>query len=470
MYSFANWQREATFNPAAMNIRSLHKNNRLAQAEILIAALIIALHLANVLVPAMWYDEAVHVNVAATMATLGEYGNTWQAERPVIPDRLASTGLAVTGLASLAWKCGFRGPVSLRLLSVTPFFVGFVLLLGKWLSVLDAKSRLLALVLVIGVPEWAFLSSRVLGEFPAICFTLAGALLVFQSRLVLGSLLWGLAAATKLVFAPGLICGWLAWSLAARKPLKSVLLVIANILAPIALLDAVLWLRYGAVTDLALSAQSWIVLFWPRNFPLHLAVLNQMLPWVLLSIGYVYAWTMRKTLPQLWFLCSLSSFWTCWFLLGFRDWTRYLMPALMFLIPPIAAGLADIFAGAHPLHVKIPLAATAAAFVFVGLYNNTYSIWTSYKEWRDEKRVAAFLLSHRDRQLLGEGETFPYPDYQWLTGLRFLPADKVTARSGAIAVLRKGANSFVIRELNAGRGGDWRFLFATSAMELYEKK
>ncbi len=446
---------------------------RQRQLEVFLLAFIIAIHLGNAIVPAIWYDEATNVNVAAALAETGQYGNTWQSAQPIVPDRFVSTGPPVILLSALGWKLGIHGPVGLRLFVVTPFFVLLVLLGHRLTSELAPATRALTLVLLLGIPGWGLFSSRVLGEFPALCLTCAGALLILRERVFPAALLWGLAGITKLVFLPGLAVGWAIRQLANRRGGKHLVPFAIGMLLPICSFTAYLWSRYGQSTDLALSLQGSIVIFHPRNFPLNLATLNQYVPIVLVAIGLAYGWTARKSEPELHLLCCLSMFWIAWHLVGFRGWLRYIVPALWLLAPCMAAGLVHA-CRATSGYVRGALVLATAAFVGLGLYDNTYSIWTNYKDWREQQRILGFLSTKRGHRVLGDGYLFPFPDYQWLTGLKFESAKAIPSQPGDIVLFRREQaftrNAFLVREMDAGRAGDWRFVFDTSTVEIYERR
>ncbi|MBI3666541.1 MAG: hypothetical protein HY236_10025 [Acidobacteria bacterium] len=371
-------------------------------------AAILLIHLGNVLVPAVHVDEASHVNVSATLATLGEYGNTWQFGHLITPDRIASTGPPVIFQAALAWKLGIRGPVGIRLAVMTPFFAGFLFLFRRLLSDFDWETQLLTLALFLGIPGWGLFSARVLGEFPALFFLCLGAVCMLEQRFQLGGLAWGFAAASK-------------------------------------------------------------VLFHPRNFPLHLASLNDYVPLVLVVLAFVFGWMERRSSPKLFFFCCLSSFWCVWHLVGFRGWLRYALPGLILLMPPLAAALRSIRRQQLPWYIKLSFFATVTAFIFLGLYDNTYSIWTQYKAWRGQSQVVRYVQAHRGRRFLAEGLFSPYPDYLWLTGCRFQELRTVRPSTGDIVVLREG-NSFLRREMETNTIGNWRFVFATPEVDVYERR
>ena len=174
------------------------------KVTVALLAVALALHLGNLLVPAIDFDESVHVNVGATLGRTGEYGNTWETGELQAPDRTSSTGLPLLLPVAWAWKLGVRTPVALRLAVLTPFFVAFLWFFNRSFPEANPLERATAAALLLAVPGWAYFSARVLGEIPALCWTLLGALLLLGDRSFLGSLCWGMAGAIKLVFFPAL--------------------------------------------------------------------------------------------------------------------------------------------------------------------------------------------------------------------------------------------------------------------------
>jgi len=432
---------------------------------LLLLPLLVALHLGNAVVPAVDHDESITVNIAATLATYGEHGNTWQVGRLVVPDRSGNTGPPLVLPVALAWKLGIRDSVGMRLATVTPYFLGFLVLFWKTLE--DWEARFVGLLLLLAIPDWAVLSARVIGEFAALFLVLAGSRCLWCGRLVAGALLWGLAAITKLSFLPGLVLGWIAWCLTTRRGWGSCLLVPALTAVPMLLYLGVLRLRYGATTDFAMNLQGLVVLFYPRNLPLNVCKLNQYFPWFLVAAGYAWAWLERRAADRVYFLACLSGFWMLWQLLGSRGWVRYVLPGLILLVPAVAAAVRSLIRGSAPLFVKAALVASLAAFAFLGFYQNAYWIWISYKDWRLQRQVVSVLETRADRRLLGEGLAFPYPQYQWLTGRRFENIRATEPQPGDIAMVM-GEERFLQRESTTGRAGRWKQLFDTPPVEIYE--
>jgi len=426
---------------------------------------LVALHLGNALVPMVEHDESILINVASALSDQGEYGNTWQTGRLTAPDRSLSTGPPLVLPVALAWKLGVHHVVWLRLLTVTPYFLAFLVVFWKTLG--DPEMRLAGLLLLLGISDWAVFSARVIGEFAALFFLLAGWLRIERGRTISGGVLWGLAVLTKLAFLGAALLGAALWCATGRKDWRLFLRVVAGVLAPLVLYQVILQLRYGSPTDFNLGMQGFEVLFHPRNFPLHLGSLNQYFTWLLVAAGYVFAWTERERSPRWWFLCCLSVFWLLWHLAGFRGWLRYAMPGLIVLIPAAAAALLRVLGTPGPLFVRVGFLVSAAAFSFLGLYQNTYWIWISYKEWRVKRQVVQVLDAHRDRRLLGEGITFPYPHYLLLTGRRFQDARQTAPQPGDLALVAAG-NLFLEREVEAGRGGQWRPVLTTLDWKMYE--
>jgi hypothetical protein len=434
-----------------------------------VAALIVTIHVANTLVPAVEHDESTYMNLAATLATQGEYGNTWQYGHLSAPDRWANTGPPLIFPVALLWKAGLRQVVAIRLLTVTPYFLGFLVLFYRLLTPFSPEARLLALLLFLGVPGWGTFSSKILGEFPALFFLLAGAHLLLRDRWLPAGLLCGLAAIAKLSFLPASILGALLWCVTGGRSWRPLPRFLAGLMIPPLAFAGWLWSRYGATSDFAVASQGWIVYFHPRNFPLNLDSLNRFLPVALVVLAFVSGWRLRRSLPVAHLCCCLATFWILWHLAGFRGWLRYVLPALLLLVPPLAAGLADLARAHFPVSLKAPFAVAAAAFVFLGLYDNTYSIWTWYKYYKEQQVVARYLTAHPDRRVLGEGGSYPFPEYQWITGRKFGDLRNTPPQPGDIAMVGS-QNRFIERESAAQTLGAWSLALSTPSFEMYERR
>jgi len=229
---------------------------------------------------------------------------------------------------------------------------------------------------------------------------------------------------------------------------------------------------------MAFSLQAATTAFYPRNLPANLANLNTYMPIVFLALGYGFCWVERRTMPRVFLLGCLSLFWCLWHLVGQRGWLRYVLPGLVLLAPAVGAALCSLRRRSLPGYLKLAAFTAMAAFVFAGFYGNTYSIWTSYKTWRQQSRVVGYLRAHPDNRVLGEGWFSPYPEYLWLSGIRVQDIHSVHPSSGDILILSEG-NSFLRREMDAGTIGTWKRAFVTTAwgssyktpdLDIYEKR
>jgi hypothetical protein len=442
-----------------------------ATVVLLLGALIL-LHLANAVVPSIYNDEATFVNVGATLATLGEYGNTWQSDSLQAPDRYASVGPPIVFPVALAWKFGIRDPVGVRLLVATPYFLGFLLLFYQLISDLDLEIRLVTLSLLIGIPHGGLFSARVLGEFPAMCLCLAGVLCLLRQRFLAGSLAWGLAALCKLAFLPGLLLGWAVFCLVTKRGWPSLLRVALVVPLPLAGFLLWIWLRYSSFTDLSLALQGRIVLFHPRSFPLNLASLEFYMPIVLIVLAYAWVYLERDYTEKILLLCCLSLFFLVWQLVGFRGWLRYVLPGLIMLAPAAASAVVGVWRRLGKGPLTVALTVTVAAFIFLGLYDNTYTVWTYYKDWREQRRITGFLEGYRGRKLLADRKTFLVARYQWSTGQQFQDAQAAQATPGDLLFV-SDESAFFQQELAAGRIGEWKLVFAAPLaippVEIFEK-
>lgn len=314
-------------------------------ALLLIAALLALLQLSTA--PPLWWDEGWTLVVARNWVEAGHYGR-FLAGTPVSPG-LAGAPTVVLPVA-LSFRLFGVGAWQGRLPGVAFTVVTLWLLYRVTALLYGQRAGVAALGLALVTPmapdlHPLLIGKQVLGEMPALCFLLAGYLLLFRGLESEGkgwtagaSLLWGLAVVTKQQVVPFLALSTAVVTVVLlRQRDWSTLLryVIPSLMAAAAFLAWRWFVRAWLVPPgdpvSGVKGLMWVTAFVP-TLPARLLALTVTLVWGL-PVGVSLAYAARHHLdasPQgvqrlaLW---SLATGWFAWYLLLSMGWVRYFFPA-----------------------------------------------------------------------------------------------------------------------------------------------
>ena len=328
-------------------------------ALLLIAALLTLLQLSTA--PPLWWDEGWTLTVARNWVETGHYGR-FLADTPVSPG-LSGAPTVVLPVA-LSFRLFGVGAWQGRLPGVVFTVVTLWLLYRVTATLYSRRTGVAALGLALVTPmnpelHPTVIGKQVLGEMPALCFLLAGYLLLFRGleeerigKVVAAGLLWGLAVITKQQVIPFLTLstGVVAIVLFRQRDWRRLFsYVIPFLMAAVAFLAWRWFVRTWLVAPddpvSGVEGLMWVTAFVP-TLPSRLVALLVTLIWglpVVASLAYGARHHLKgpRGLQRL-ALWSLTTSWFFWYLLLSVGWGRYLFPAAFLSLIFFAGLIKDI--------------------------------------------------------------------------------------------------------------------------------
>lgn len=326
--------------------RMASRTLRTAHTPGILIAIVLALSLLQLsTAPPLWWDEGWTLSVARTWVETGHYGRLLGGV-PISP-RLAGAPTVILPVA-LSFRLFGVGAWQGRLPGVI-FTVLALCLLYRLAGVLYGRKAGVVVLMLATVTPMApelnplLIGKQVLGEMPALCFLLAGYLLLFKGLAldraapILGAgAFWGLAVVTKVQVAPFLALSValvaLAW--VRQRDWHSLMQPVPALLVAVGCYVA--W-RWFATTHLAapgaegtISGLYGVTAFVPA-LPARLsALVVTLLCGLPIVASLVYAACHHLNLSErgierlaLW---SVAASWFAWYLLLSVGWVRYLFP------------------------------------------------------------------------------------------------------------------------------------------------